>query len=97
MRRVECLTGWGGGVTYFEVEGDLGSIGPEDGGPEGYVEIPIVIVRLHAACSPEEAEMEAAPSRIGMNVLWLEPTCAMSLEQAKALRDALDAATEGSD
>jgi hypothetical protein len=94
MRRVECLTGWGNGPTWFEVEGDVG-IADADGMEE--VEIDIVIIRLHAATSSGVAECEAPPARIGMSVEWLEPTCALSLEQARALRDALDAAIDGRD
>lgn len=97
MRRVEALTGWGGAPSWIEVEGDVGAIGPEDGSAD-VAEIPIVILRVHAATSPdEEGEMEAPPSRIGLRVLWLEPTCAFTIAQATALRDALDAAIEGTD
>lgn len=89
MRRVECLTGWGGGETYFEVESDLG-IDDDDN------DAPVVIVRLHAATSPgQETDAEAAPARIGFSLSWVEPTCAMTLAQARELSDALDAAIGG--
>ena len=88
MRLIECLTGWGGGPSWFEVEADVG-VADDDN------EVDIVIIRLHTSTSPEEAELEVAPARIGMLVTWLEPTCAMTIPQARALRDALDDAING--
>lgn len=96
MIRVEALTGWGGGPSWFEVEGDASLIGPEDGGSPDLDEIDVVIVRLHAATSPEETEAEAAPARVGMKITWVEPTVALSVPQARALRDAIDHEIGGS-